>query len=330
MEIRQEHQLNPVADDVSALIAVTRPILIGLLHSVSEEQLEPHGGRDGIALKRVGRVRKASDGDLGVAFEYAVHDAVLRHEDSVVERIADALRMCNIKTDQPDSILFAMEKDGAKQLIETRRELITPESRILSGRQGQPVKLANHMNQLAAAFHRPSSRPALPRSIQGLWKADLFLGTTERDHWVGTTIKVNSRAIESARGLRIAVVPSNYQKSDKVRKDDQKNIIVCPLPYEPQFMAIFYRGMAILQQLLATDFKMPSEPALPLPLDRHVASQYVERRDFKVVDVLDALAYQAQPHLLETRPQDVSIESYANSDSPETSTALSPIPLLDD
>lgn len=328
MEIRQEKQLNPVADDVSALIGVTRPILVGLLHSIGEEFLEVHGGREGIRLKNLGRVRKANDGDLGVAFEYAVHDAILRQEPSVTERISDALKFCRIGTDTPSSILFAMEKDGTKQLIDTKRDLITADSRVLSGKQGQPVKLQKYMNQLSAAFHRPSSRLALPRSIQGLWKADLFLGSSSRDHWVGTTIKVKSSAIESARGLRIAVVPSTWQRSDRVRKDDQKNLIICPLPYDPEFMALFYDGMQIIQQLVSHDFRMPSEPALPRPLHRRVAEMYVERRNFRIAEVVDALAVSAQPQLLESHPEDVGVFELSGSEPPGTSTAVSPIPLI--
>ncbi|WP_226356541.1 hypothetical protein [Pseudonocardia sp. ICBG601] len=128
MQLRQERQANPVADDVSALIAVTRPIVAGLLHSVSAEQLEPHGGPKGIKLKHLGRVRKANDGDLGVAFEYAIHEAVATHEPVVTERVTDALALCRIRQGAPASILFAIEKDGAKQIIDTKRDLITAES----------------------------------------------------------------------------------------------------------------------------------------------------------------------------------------------------------
>lgn len=209
MEVREERQVNPVAEDVSALVAVSRPIIVGLLHSIGEEYLVAHGGRENIRLADLGRVRKANDGDLGVAFEYAVHDAIVNGEPIVLDRMTTALQRCKIERGDPASILFAMEKTGSKQLIETQRDLITPDSRVLSGKRGQPVKLQRYMNQLAAAFHRPTTRLALPRSIQGLWKADLFVGSTVPDHWVGTTIKVNPRQLEGAPGLRIAIVPTS-------------------------------------------------------------------------------------------------------------------------
>lgn len=326
IQIRQEHQLNPVSEPVSALVAVTRPILVGLLHSIGEEYLAPHGGREGLRLKNLGRVRKASDGDLGVAFEYAVHDAVMRQEPIISDRVATALGQVRITETEPKSILFAIEKSGSKQLVDTKRELITSDSRVLSGGRGQPVKLQGYMNQLAAAFHRPASRPQLPRSIQGLWKADLFLGSTGRDHWVGTTVKINPSRLEAAAGLRIAIVPSSAGASDAVRVDEQKNLVVCPVPHDFSFMQTFFEGMRIVQMLVARDFKMPSDSDLPNPAHREVARIYVERRDAKVSEVLDSVGVFAQPELLQTTPEDVTAALFETEQGPQTSTVLGPMP----
>lgn len=327
MKLRQERQVAPVAEDVSALLAVTRPILAGLLHSIGEEYLAAHGGRGTMRLADLGRVRKANDGDLGVAFEYAVHDAVSTENGIVTDRVATALARCNITRGNPASILFAMEKSGSKQLIETQRELITPDSRVLSGNVGQPVKLQRYMNQLAAAFHRPSTRLALPRSIQGLWKADLFLGSSTPDHWVGTTIKVNPRQLEGSPGLRVAIVPSSSGKSDSIYRDESKNLIVCPLPHDFSFMQTFHEGMRIIQVLVARDFNMPSDAEIPNPMHREVARVYVERRDFTVQEVLDAVSIFAQPGLLAAETEDLATVELGSSAS-ETSTMIAPIPTL--
>lgn len=329
MEVREERQVNPVAEDVSALVAVTRPIIAGLLHSIGEEYLAAHGGRENVRLGDLGRVRKANDGDLGVAFEYAVHDAIATGNPIVLDRISTALRQCRIDRGDPSSILFAMEKKGAKQLIETKRELITPDSRVLSGNRGHPVKLQRYMNQLAAAFHRPTTRLALPRSIQGLWKADLFVGSTVPDHWVGTTIKVNPRQLEGAPGLRIAIVPTSSGHSDAVRRDEQRNLIVCPLPHDYSFMQTFHEGMRIVQTLVARDFYMPTDAELPSPMHREVARIYVERRNFSVREVLDAVAIFAQPELLDTSAEQVASLDFESQSAPDTSTMIGPIPRLD-
>ena len=330
MEVREQRQLNPVGDHVAALIAVTRPIIAGVLHSISKEVLTSmETSRGDLKLHLLGRVRKEGDGDCGIAFEYAVHDAILREDPVAQERVATALAHCNIRKGSPSSILFAVEKSGSQQLISTASELITNESRVLSGQRGQPVKLKGQMNLLAAAFRRPSTRPALPQSIRGLWKADLFLGSTEPDHWVGTTVKINPDHLEAAHGLRVAIVPSSSGKSDAIRKNDQKNLVICPMPHDGSFMQVFYEGWRIVQILCATDFKMPKEVELPNPLHREVARAYVERRMFPVADVVEAMGNFEQPELLDTQNETVGVVNLAD-DAPGTSTIVTPFARWDD
>ena len=325
MEIREEHQRSAVADEVSALIAVTRPILAGVLQSISNEMIEATGlERSDVPLKMLGRLRKEADGDCGIAFEYAIHDAVVSGEPVVSERITQALRECRIRRGDPSSILFAIEKAGAQQLVSTKMELITDNSRVLSGHRGQPVKLQNYLNMLAAAFRRPSTRLNLPQSIRGLWKADLFLGSTEPDHWVGTTVKINPRHLEPAKGLRVAIVPSFAGRSDAIRLDEPRNLVICPMPHDGSFMQVFYEGWRIVQALCEKDFRMPREVDIPNPLHREVARVYVERRDYPVVDVLDATKKYAQPELLETTDETVESVSFYGRAEPGTSTIVSP------
>lgn len=328
MQIRVEKQNNPVADEVSALVAVTRPIIAGIYHSIGQDVLSAIGRREDIQLKLLGKIRSQGDGDTGIAFEYAVHDAVVNGVPIVVQRVADALGHCRINRGDPSSILFAIEKSGSQQLISTEIDLITTESRVLSGERGQPVKLKGHLNRLAAAFRRPSTRAQLPQSIRGLWKADLFLGSTEPDHWVGTTVKINRSHLEAARGLRVAIVPSKAGVSDAIKKDEQKNLIVCPMPHDGSFMQVFYEGWRIVQALCESNFKMPKEVDLPSPIDREVARVYIERREFPVPDVLEATRKFAQPELLVADEAPASNVAFGADTEPETSTIITPFPRM--
>jgi hypothetical protein len=328
MDIREERQQNEVADEVSALIAVTRPIVNGVLQSIRAEMIVAiDKTRESLPLMTLGRLRKEGDGDTGVAFEYAVHDAVLRGEPVVAGRIADALRMCRIEGD-PASILFAIEKAGAKQLISTQLELITENSRVLSGNVGQPAKLKRHLNTLAAAFRRPATRLNLPQSIRGLWKADLFLGAPGPDHWVGTSVKINPGHLEGAAGLRVGIIPTQATQSDAIRRDDQRNLIICPLPHDYSFMQVFYEGLRIVQALCSTDFEMPTESLLMSPVHREVARVWAERRTRPVVDVMDALQAFAQPGLLVTQDEQVTSVSFNSETAPDTATVISPFPRM--
>jgi hypothetical protein len=181
MEIRAELQRNSVADEVSALVAVIRPILTGLLWGLKGEVVAELGGVQNVRLFMLGRLRRPGDGDVGICFEYAVHDAMRRDEAMVLERVERGLQLCNVRGDELDSILFAVEKTGSEQLIDTARDLVTPESLLLAGSRGRPAQLQRHIDGIAQAFRRPAARDALPYSISGVWKADLFLGATDSD-----------------------------------------------------------------------------------------------------------------------------------------------------
>ncbi len=246
-----------------------------------------------------------------------------RGDASVVERVETALRLCNVPGAAPDSILFAVEKTGSEQFIDTARELVTPESRILSGTRGQPAKLHKHIEGIAQAFRRPSARTALPWSISGLWKADLFLGTTDSDRWVGTTVKINPSALEGARGLRVGIVPASHTETDAPHRDDRRNLVVCPLLHDGNFMQVFYEGWQIVQAFLAADAGMPGEAALPRPPMREVARMLSDRREFPVADVHDALAAFSQPELLETREHRADLV-LARGETVEVQSVLAP------
>jgi hypothetical protein len=54
MEIREGRQSNPVADEVGALVAVTRPVIAGVLQSISEEVVNTVGERGRLPLRMLG------------------------------------------------------------------------------------------------------------------------------------------------------------------------------------------------------------------------------------------------------------------------------------
>src|SRR6266545_6623251 len=158
LPLRIENQLNPVADEVSALTAAVRPILGGLLYALKRDVVAEVGGYDQVKLKMLPRLHRSGDGDCGICFEYAVHDAMNRREPAVLNRISDALSThCRVAGSDPASILFGAEKAGSQQLIDTVRELLTDDSSLMYGTRGRPVKLKRHINRIAAAFRRPSA-----------------------------------------------------------------------------------------------------------------------------------------------------------------------------
>lgn len=325
MRIHQERQVNPVADEVLALTAVVRPILRGVLYSLKTEVVRYEGGYENIPLWMLPRLGRQGDGDCGICFEYAVHDAITRGDPMVMERVVDAMRVCNVPGDDPRSILFGVEKSGSQQLVNTADAALTDESRLLSGTRGHPVKLRKHLSGIAGAFRRPNARLALPFSIRGVWKADLFAGFADADRWVATTVKVNPAQLESAAGLRIGIIPTRQGWDDRVRRDDMKNLVICPLLHDESFMQIFYQAWRVVQAFIAADAQIPREVDLPLPQEREVARILFQRKDYPVVDVIDALAAFAQPELLVTDDRQADLFSLSGTRA-QTNLMVAPLP----
>jgi hypothetical protein len=193
------------------------------------------------------------------------------------------------------------------------------------------VKLKRHIDQVASAFHRPSARRALPQSISGLWKADLFLGNADEEGWVGTSVKVNISDLRAEKGLRVGIVPTRQGRKDRVVKDDQRNLVVCPLPYDGSYMELFFAGWRIVQQFIAADAKLPPEDALPLPHERQVARELEMRREVNLLRVVEVLEVQAQPGLIRSTETKVNVttERQGNAESIAESM-LAPMPKGED
>lgn len=97
MQLRFQFQQNPVADEVSAITAVIRPILEGVLYALKTDVVAEIGGYENIKLKMLPRLYRPGDRDCGICFEYAVHDALNRNEPSVLERLDNAMTAyCNV------------------------------------------------------------------------------------------------------------------------------------------------------------------------------------------------------------------------------------------
>lgn len=107
----------------------------------------------------------------------------------------------------------------------------------------------------------------------------------------------------------MAIIPSKQGRTDKVTLNDTKNLIICPMPYDQSFVEIFYQGWNIVKFFLNADAQMPKESNLFNSLDRLVCKELVNRRNFPVLDVIEALEVLKQPQLIQTTAIDASIET---------------------
>jgi hypothetical protein len=299
-----------------------------VLYALKEDVVNEVGGYENVKLKILPRLYRPGDRDCGICFEYAVHDALTHGEPAVMERVHDAVsKYCGVPGRDPSSILFGVEKTGALNLINTAKDRLTEDSRLLAGNRGQPAKLKRHIDSIAAAFRKKEARELLPWSISGLWKADLFVGYTDSDRWVATTVKINPSQLEGAQGLRIGIVPARGGDEDNIWLDQKRNLVICPLPHDHAFMEVFYDGWSVVQQFIAADAHIPKEVSLPRHADRQVARFLAERREFPVIEVLDALLPLSQPELLKTEAQAAQLVSRREGNPEvETGALVTPMP----
>ena len=74
-------QTDEVNDAVRAKFAMAAPVLEATLYSVAMHRIERLGGYAAWTLEDLSREYLEGDGDAGICFEYAVHEAIAaRHE----------------------------------------------------------------------------------------------------------------------------------------------------------------------------------------------------------------------------------------------------------
>lgn len=320
LKISLEVQEDEVGEAVRARYSMVASILRAMLYSQQTEIINALGGREKITLEQLARIYQEGSGDFGVCFEYALHDSIRARHKSIYPTIQEVLHsFCKIKG-QSESILFGLEKNGTLNVVETAKNSLTTESRVLGGKAGKPPYLRHRVALLERAFKSVKHRNSLPQSIAGLWKADLFLGSPSKDQWVGTTLKVNKETLVGAAGLRIGVYPSNVKEGPK--KDAAKNLILCPLPYRSDFMTLFGASFQIAKQLVNAKGQMPKAPALVYEDDLTVAEWLAARRKFPAMAILEALAPLMQPGLINTKTSTDKIATAAVD-------TFAPMPMID-
>ncbi|MFE9361229.1 hypothetical protein ACFYPB_45355 [Streptomyces olivaceoviridis] len=330
MRVLKSFQREEVSDAVMAKFAMVAPVIEATLHSVAMDRIDRLGGYPAWTLHDLAREFREGFGDAGICFELAVHEAIAGRNALIWPLASEVLEdFCGI-SGGADSILFGPEKEGRIPILESIQDSLTDDSRVYVGNRGQPPKLKRYIPQIFRAFHRNEERNSLPRSINGLWKADLFIGNPSVDRWVGTTVKVKPGALESAQGLRVGIYPK-ANASDVPRVDDRLNLIRLPLPYDSAFMELFYKSFNLMRAFLRCDARVPPPVDLPDAEDRFIVRELEIRRGFPILDVLAAIRNMSQWTLLDSdsieslRPTASLSEAEGLTDSPEIFVDSEPI-----
>jgi hypothetical protein len=333
MRILQAFQGAAVESDVTAKLSFAASVFNALLIGLNTERVGRFGGYDRITMWDLARELRAGDGDVGLCFEWAVHDAIRRHDRLIWPLLSEVLeKHCRIGGGA-QSLLFGPERDGRVPVLSSVASGLTNDSRLYVGRRGQPPKLLTYLPTIIDAFRRQDARARLPASINGTWKADLFVGNAAEEAWVATTVKIRSSSLESAPGLRVGVYPKR-NSSDTPRLDDQLNLVRVPLPYEADFMETFYKAYYLVRAVLRNDGRCPPRESADLPdaEDRWIATELEARREYPVMDLIEWLQRSGQPGLVlerdatETASVDLTAQGIEAAWDLACATSLAPVP----
>lgn len=340
MRVLKSFQVESIADSVMAKFAMVAPVIEATLYSVAVDRVDRLGGPAAWTLHDLAREFRAGSGDAGICFEFAVHEAIASEHPLIWPLASSVLRdFCGIDGGAA-SILFGPEKEGRIPIIESVQDALTDDSRIYVGNRGHPAKLKRYIPKIVRAFYRHEERNRLPRSINGLWKADLFVGSTSSDKWVGTTVKVQPQALAGAQGLRIGIYPQ-VNARDVPCKDEVLNLIRLPLPYDAAFMELYYKSFNLVRAFLRADAMTPDPVYLPDAEDRYITNELTARRKFPVLEVIRAIRDMSQESLLDTRPvervrptaslsENEGLDQTPDPEVGSEAVSLSPAPITED
>lgn len=322
MRFLLSEQVSEISDPVRSKFAMVVPVIEATLFALNSERIARLGGLAQWTLADLAREYREGSGDAGICFEYAVHDAIARRDGLIWPLASEVLeRFCGIPQGS-ESLLFGPEKNGRIPVIESVENALTDDSQLYVGYRGRPPKLKRHVRTIVRAFRRPDDRTGLPRSMRGAWKADLFLGNHAVDNWVGTSVKIKRAALEGAPGLRIGIYPKTHARDDP-RRDEILNLILLPLPYDGEFMELFYKSFYLVRAFLDADARLPAEVRLPDAEDRYICRELESRRVFPILAVVEVLREMSQRDLLKdegmaevTPTAALSIEAGLESDPP--------------
>jgi hypothetical protein len=305
-------QKEEIGEYKRALFAVTRSIVRALYDQIGSEDLtDLNTAREDITFRQLAKLARLDrdKGMFGDGFEWAVHEAIVGQEPTVIEPIEAALRRASPafkSAGTPTSLMFGYERAKYLGFLDATLTEAGDSALLLPDGQGRPFKFANWVPVAAGGWQ---AEPRLPERISKVWKTDLFVGSEDSDRFIATTIKSNHEQLEGGAGLRVAVVPQAPRLQPGVRR--MNDLWVAVLPDPQGFMGLYndaYRAVGRAVDKLGRHtreryFEKPSATALEI-------SQRLSERfaTAKVTDIEDALNEDAQTDLVGIETKLLSVE----------------------
>lgn len=305
----------PIDEYGRALYAVARSILRALIDSISNEDLTDLNTE--LAYVRMRQLAKITrlerdKGMRGDGFEWAVHEAILGKEPSVLNPISQALRRASqyVKDSEPTSILFGQERAKYLGFLDAVVDEAGTESYLLPQGQGSPFKFGRWVS-VAARGHTAESE--LNERIKKIWKTDLFLSTIDDQKYFAATVKSNYDQLEGGQGLRIGIVPESIHPQNKmgVKFSNKHGLWIVTLADPNGFMGLFNDAYHAVARAISKLGKQQQPPYYipPSAKAQKLQEQLEKYPDAKVIDIEEALNEAAQQDLVASSHKLVSVNA---------------------
>lgn len=305
----------PIDEYGRALYAVSRSVLRALIDSLSPQDLTilntPLSEVSMQQLAMVARMER-DKGMRGDGFEWAVHEAILGKEPSVINPISAALRKSSkyIKDAEPASLLFGQERAKYLGFLDAVVDEAGTESFLLPQGSGKPFKFGPWVS-VAAQGH--TAEAVLNDRIKKIWKTDLFLSSEGNPRYFAATVKSNFAQLEGGKGLRIGIVPESTDANNKsgVRFSHAHDLWVVTLADPNGFMGLFNDAYHAVARAVCTLGKHDTPPYFVRPTAKaqKIQEQLEKHPSARAVEIEDALNEAAQQDLVMSSHKLISVNA---------------------
>ncbi|WP_324026866.1 hypothetical protein [Aeromonas caviae] len=147
----------PIDEYGRALYAVCRSVLRALIDSISDEDLRDiNTPLDQVRMRQLAKIARLErdKGMRGDGFEWAVHEAILGKEPSVINPVSHAMRRASkyVKDSEPTSLLFGQERAKYLGFLDAVVDEAGTDSYLLPQGSGKPFRFGPWV-QIAARGH---------------------------------------------------------------------------------------------------------------------------------------------------------------------------------
>lgn len=305
----------PIDEYGRALYAVSRSVLRALIDSISDEDLtDLNTPLADVRMRQVAKVARLErdKGMRGDGFEWAVHEAILGKEPSVLKPISEAMRRASkyVKDAEPSSLLFGQERAKYLGFMEAVVDEAGTDSYLLPQGSGKPFRFGPWVS-VAARGH--TAEPLLNERIKKIWKTDLFLSAEDDPRHFAATVKSNFAQLEGGEGLRIGIVPesTHFDNTSGVRYSPKHGLWLVTLADPNGFMGLFNDAYHAVARAVCTLGKQEPPPYFikPSAKAQKIQEQLEKYPDAKAVEIEEALNEAAQQDLVLSTHKLVSVNA---------------------